>query len=285
MEQKGLVFDIKEFAVFDGPGIRTTVFLKGCPLRCQWCHNPEGLSFHRELMISKNGCLHCGRCEKSCIYGGYKNCRLCGKCVLACPLHLRKICGQEYTSQELVRRLRKDEEFLKKNNGGVTFSGGEAFAQPSFLKEVLLKLPDMHKAVETSGYCSPVLFRELTDLLELVIMDIKLADEELHRFYTGVSNSQILENLAYLKQGKKPFIIRVPLIPGVNDTDDNLKLTAELLADARGLQCVELLPYHTTAGAKYDMVGREYRPAFDTMGNIHENVGVFQDHGIPCRVL
>ena len=280
-----MVFDIKEFAVFDGPGIRTTVFLKGCPLRCQWCHNPEGLSFHRELMVSKNGCLHCGRCEKSCIYGGYKNCRLCGKCVSACPLRLRKICGQEYTSQELVQRLKKDEEFLKKNNGGVTFSGGEAFSQPSFLKEVLLKLPDMHKAVETSGYFSPVLFRELTDLLELFIMDIKLAEEELHRIYTGVSNRQILENLDYLKQGKKPFIIRVPLIPGVNDTDDNLRHTAELLADARGLEGVELLPYHTTAGAKYGMVGREYRPAFDTMGSIHENVGIFQDHGIPCRVL
>lgn len=280
-----MVFDIKEFAVFDGPGIRTTVFLKGCPLRCQWCHNPEGLSFHRELMVSKNGCLHCGRCEKSCVYGGYKNCRLCGKCVTSCPLRLRKICGQEYTSQELVQRLKKDEEFLKKNNGGVTFTGGEAYAQPSFLKEVLLKLPDMHKAVETSGYCSPVLFRELTDLLELVIMDIKLVDEELHRIYTGVSNRQILENLDYLKLGKKPFIIRVPLIPGVNDTDDNLRHTAELLADARGLEGVELLPYHTTAGAKYGMVGREYRPAFDTMGSIHENVGIFQDHGIPCRVL
>lgn len=280
-----MIFDIKEFAVFDGPGIRTTVFLKGCPLRCQWCHNPEGLSFHRELMVSKNGCLHCGKCEKSCIYGGYKNCRLCGKCVEACPLRLRKICGTEYTSGELVKRIRKDEAFLQKNNGGVTFSGGEAFAQPSFLKEVLLQLPDVHKAVETSGYCSADWFRELTDLLDLVIMDIKLADDELHKIYTGVSNRQILENLDYLKQGKKPFIIRIPLIPGVNDTDDNLSRTAELLADARGLERVELLPYHTTAGAKYVMVGREYQPKFDIRRSIHENVSVFQDYGIPCRVL
>lgn len=285
MERKGLIFDIKEFAVFDGPGIRTTVFFKGCPLRCQWCHNPEGLSFQRELMVSPNGCRNCGRCLEVCPNGGRGNCRLCGRCVEVCSLHLRKICGEEYTAAELAERLNKDRTFLQRNGGGVTFSGGEALAQPLFLKDVLARLPGLHKAVETSGYCEPEIFREIVALLDYVIMDIKLADDTLHKKYTGVSNKKILENLEYLKRGGKPYVIRVPLIPGVNDTDENLRQTAALLRGAKDLELVELLPYHTTAGAKYSMVNREYTPEFDTQRKVNGNPAYFQELGFPCRVL
>lgn len=290
-----MIFDIKEFAVFDGPGIRTTVFFKGCPLRCRWCHNPEGLSFQKELMVSANGCVGCGKCVEACpvgaaLFGGRtgperESCLQCGRCVTACGLRLRRLCGTEYKAEELATRLVKDSEFLTKNGGGVTFSGGEAMAQPLFLKEVLRLLPGMHKAVETSGYCDPQTFREIVDLLDYVIMDIKLADDMLHKEYTGVSNRVILENLSYLKRGGKPYVIRIPLIPGVSDTEDNLSRTARLLQGAKDLEAVELLMYHTAAGAKYPMVNREYRPGFDTERTAQAKTEIFQDAGIRCRVL
>lgn len=285
MGVKGLIFDRKEFAVFDGPGIRTTVFLKGCPLHCAWCHNPEGLSFEKELMVSTKGCLNCGRCLEVCEYGGREKCRLCGKCVAACGLRLRKICGTEYTADELVAELLKDKDFLRRNNGGVTFSGGEALAQPYFMKEILQKLPGIHKAVETSGYCDTDTFCEIVRLLDYVIMDIKLADDRIHKKYTGVSNKRILANLEYLKTGEKPYTIRVPLIPGISDTDENLSRTAKLLKGARNLEMVELLPYHAAAGAKYPMVNREYKPEFDTQREVNSSLVYFERQGLPCRVL
>lgn len=235
-------------------------------------------------MVSPNGCTRCGKCLEACPYGGSR-CTACGRCVEVCSLRLRKICGIEYTAWELAARLNRDKEFLKKNGGGVTFSGGEALAQPLFLKEVLRLLPDMHKAVETSGYCEQSVFREIAGLLDYVIMDVKLADDELHQRYTGVSNRRILENLDYLKKGGKPYVIRVPLIPGVNDTDENLSRTAELLDGARDLERVELLPYHTTAGAKYSMVGREYTFEVDAEREGNANVELFRKRGIECRVL
>lgn len=282
---KGLVFDIKEFAVFDGPGIRTTVFLKGCPLRCSWCHNPEGQSFKKELLVKTNGCRHCGDCIQACAYGGRESCQLCGKCTEVCKMHLRQVCGREYTADELAERLNEDRDFLKKNGGGVTFSGGEALAQPYFLKEVLLRIPDIHKAVETSGYCEIECFKEIMELLDLAIMDIKLADDTLHKKYTGLSNKKILEVLDYLKKGSKPYIIRVPLIPGVSDTDDNLYRISELLKGAKNLQKIELLPYHTTAGAKYAMVNRNYNPGFLEEQAINPNLTFFQKLGFSCSVL
>lgn len=285
MGKSGVIFDIKQFAVFDGPGIRTTVFLKGCPLRCMWCHNPEGLSFEPQLMVSGNGCSHCGRCREVC--PSPEHCILCGACISVCPNRLRKICGDRVSSEDLIAVLQKDKDYLASQNGGVTFSGGEPTGQPEFLLECLSGLRGMHRAIETSAYCNPELFREILEELDYVMMDIKLADEAKHRHYTGVSNQVILKNLEQLKQSGKPFRIRIPVIPGVNDTKENYQQTAELLTDVRTgqLECVELLPYHKTAGAKYGMVNRVYQPEFDINRKPLLETEAFQDRGIPCKIM
>lgn len=279
----GTIFDIKQMAVFDGPGIRITVFLKGCPLRCAWCHNPEGLEFHPQLMISPNGCIRCGKCKEVCKNNGI--CTLCGECVKICPLHLRKICGVKYTAEELAKKILRDKEILEINGGGVTFSGGEPTNQPTFLLEVLKQVRGMHRAIETCGYCAPDIFQKILQELEYVIMDLKLIDSEEHKKWTKKDNKVILQNLELLKQQKIPFLIRIPLIPGVNDTEKNYKETAELLADAKYLQGVELLPYHRTAGAKYSMVGREYEVEFKEDAPINTNIEVFAAYGISAKVL
>ncbi|MDO4338187.1 MAG: glycyl-radical enzyme activating protein [Eubacteriales bacterium] len=279
----GTVFDIKQMAVFDGPGIRTTVFLKGCPLRCNWCHNPEGLSFEPELMVSDHGCRHCGRCREVC--KNHEHCTACGACIRACPMGLRRICGTRMESKALAEKLLKDEEFLKKNGGGVTFSGGEPLGQPVFLLECLKELSSIHRAIETSGYCSAEWFTKILQELDYIMMDIKVVDEEKHLYYTGVSNRRILENLKILKMSGKPFRIRIPVIPGVNDTEKNYKATAELLKGAKHLEKVELLPYHQTAGAKYKMVGKEYIPKFHEQQSPKMGTEIFLNAGIRCECI
>lgn len=279
----GTIFDIKQLAVYDGPGIRTTVFLKGCPLRCQWCHNPEGLSFKPQLMVSKGSCIHCGKCEEVCKHPD--DCTLCGECIRVCPLHLRKICGTLMEVDELVERLLKDRDYLQSVKGGVTFSGGEPTGQPEFLLACLKRLSSMHRCIETSGYCKEEIFAEILEELDYIIMDIKLVDEERHKYYTGVSNKRILRNLEQVKKCGKPFRIRIPVIPGVNDSVENFEATAELLKDAENLETVELLPYHFTAGAKYTMIGKEYAPDFDANQKPNFDFEPFIRAGIPCRKI
>ena len=271
----GTIFDIKEFAVYDGPGIRTTVFMKGCPLHCRWCHNPEGLSPNPQLMVSVAACTHCGRCKEVCVHDG--NCIVCGECVTRCPGGLRRVAGYEMTSDELAEKLRRSAVF---EDGGVTFSGGEPMLQWDFVRETCGKLEGIHKAIETSGYCGDDKFLEMIDTMDLVMMDIKHTDPAEHKKWTGVDNSAILRHLEMLKKGSKPFIIRVPLIPGVNDSVENLSAIAELLENAERLVRVELLPYHQTAGAKYEMAGMEYRPGFDTEKTVEKHMELFEKKGI-----
>ena len=280
---KGIVFDIKQMAVFDGPGIRTTVFMKGCPLRCRWCHNPEGLSFAPQLMVSDNGCLNCGKCTDKCEHKD--RCVSCGECVRVCPMHLRRIVGTEYTPEELAEKLLKDKVIYKMNCGGITLSGGEPTAQPEFIISLLNKLEGIHRAIETCGYCATDAFRTVLDNVDYVMMDLKLIDEKQHEYWTGKSNRLILQNLEQLKQSGKPFVVRIPLIPGVNDTYENKIQTAGLLTDADNLQFVELLPYHTTAGAKYGMIEREYNPGFDTDRAVDTDISAFTKYDIPVKVL
>lgn len=283
MSTIGTIFDISQFAVFDGPGIRTTVFFKGCPLRCEWCHNPEGLFFTPQMMVSHQSCIHCGKCSGVCSHP--EVCINCGECVTVCPLHLRKLCGTQYTPENLAKILLKDKDFLKRNGGGITFSGGEPLAQPSFLLELLEWLGDIHTTIETSGYCDPEVFQSVLTKLDYIIMDIKLVDSIEHKLYTGVNNEKIIKNLEYLKTCKKPFVVRVPLIPGVNDTNENLTETALLLKDAPNLIKVELLPYHKTAGSKYSMINKVYAPTFNINQKVNTNTTCFTDHGISCMVL
>lgn len=237
--REGVVFDVEEFTVFDGPGLRQTVFLKGCPLRCSWCHNPEGLSGAPQLMVSTASCTGCGKCREVC---RHETCISCGECIPVCPLHLRRIAGERMTSGELIRRIRKSSDYYARYGGGVTFSGGEPLMQADFLTEVLCGIPDVHRAIETSGFCEQDVFRRVTAHLDYVMMDIKLFDAALHKKYTGVDNERILRNARILCEGEIPFVIRIPLIPGVNDNEENFRSTAKWIAGARALIKVELLP-------------------------------------------
>lgn len=243
----GIIFDIKEFTVHDGPGSRITVFLKGCPLRCKWCHNPEGLKVAKQLMYKSNFCTHCGACRKPC---EHEDCQPFGRCVHVCPNGALGIAGQEVSAKALAKRLQKNADILKLMGGGVTVSGGEPMLQPDFVCELAEQLGDTHKALQTSGYADLETYKKVVEHMDYVLQDIKLADEKEHIQYTGVSNEKILKNIEWLKTSGKPFVFRVPLIPGITDTEDNLKAISDIVGDYR----VELMPYNPLAGAKYAMV-------------------------------
>ena len=280
----GTVFDIKEFSVYDGPGVRATVFLKGCPLRCGWCHNPEGLGKSPQIMVS-SGCGNCGKCRvDGCAFLSNGECNGCGACVSLCPQGLRKISGTTYTVEELTKRLLTYAPFFG-SDGGVTFSGGEPTFQPDFLCEALdvLGRSGIHRAVQTCGYCSESVWKRVLERVDFVLFDIKHTDAERHKQYTGVDNAPILTNLRHLIASGIPFIARVPLIAGVNDDAVNLAKTAELLADAPNLQRVELLPYNGAAGAKYKMVGLPFEHNFHAPEGV--DTSVFTARDLECRTL
>ena len=280
--RSGTIFDIKEFSVFDGPGVRQTVFLKGCPLRCAWCHNPEGLSAKPQLMVSTGACTHCGKCTAVC---KSETCTACGACTTVCPGNLRRIAGEKLTSQELAARILKDAAYYAHCGGGVTFSGGEPLMQADFLLETIEQLPGIHKASETSGYADSEIFRKAASAMDYVMMDLKPMDDEIHFRFTGVSNARIHANAKWLLQSGIPCRIRIPLIPGVTDTDANLSAAAEFIREANAHARVELLPYHATAGAKYAMLGMEYAPEFDVSQKVNAHIELFKDHGLECSIL
>ncbi|MBP5623079.1 MAG: glycyl-radical enzyme activating protein [Thermoguttaceae bacterium] len=283
---RGCIFDIREFSLFDGPGVRTTVFLKGCPLRCVWCHNPEGLNQAPEILFSKAKCVHCNSCKSVCPSQLKDRCVACGKCALACPTQARRLCGQFMTSEELLDEVLRSQPIFESSNGGVTFSGGEPLAQIDFVEEASKALHEhgVHVAVETSGFSSAQTYKRLLDSVDLVFQDVKHTDDETHRRYTGVSNVVIFENLEGLKRSGKPFIIRVPLIPTVNDSQENLRRLAEKLRDASCLQRVELLPYHSSSGGKYDLLNLTPTTFQEkTFGN--EVIEPFKNCDIPVRLL
>ena len=280
----GTVFDIKEFSVYDGPGVRATVFLKGCPLRCEWCHNPEGLGKSPQIMVS-SGCGNCGKCRvDGCAFLSNGECNGCGACVSLCPQGLRRISGTVYTPEELTKRLLTYAPFFG-SDGGVTFSGGEPTYQPDFLCETLdlLGKAGIHRAVQTCGYCSESVWERVLDRVDFVLFDIKHTDAERHKLYTAVDNAPILANLERLKRSGIPFIARIPIIAGVNDDTVNLTKTAELLTDAPNLQRVELLPYNGAAGAKYRMVNLPF--THDFYAPDHVDTSPFTNRGIECRIL
>lgn len=248
----GTIFDIKEMAVHDGPGIRTTVFLKGCPLRCLWCHNPEGLISAPQLMFKENKCRHCGMCFKPC---NHEECKPFARCVHICPENCLQITGETVEARELAKRLKKSAQILGTTFGGITFSGGEPLFQPDFLNELIGELKDCHLCIETSGFAVPSVFKRIVEKLDFIIMDIKIADSFLHKKYTGVDNTVILDNFSYLKSSGKPYIIRTPLIPEITDTPENLSAIKEII----GSSTWEKLPCNALAGAKYKMLGMQYK--------------------------
>ena len=268
---RGLIFDIKEFSVNDGEGIRTTVFLKGCPLRCIWCHNPEGLTAEPELYELTDGCLECGLCRIPC---EHEDCRPFGRCLHVCPKNLIRPVGRIYESAALATRLLAQKNFFDTVGGGVTFSGGEPLLQVAFCEEVAKALSgQVHLAIETCGYAPHADFVRAISLFDFVMMDIKLMDDTLHRRYTGVSNARILENSRWLMKSGIPHIFRTPLIPGITDTDENLRAIADFIGKDR----LELLPYNTLAGAKYASVHREFTDCIDPDGARTPDLSVFQN--------
>lgn len=282
-ETKGLVFDIEEFAVYDGPGIRCAVFLKGCPLRCMWCHNPEGLEPHPQRVVTQSLCVHCNTCREVC--PSPDRCIGCGRCVDVCPKGCIRIAGTRMTAGEVAARIRKQAKILALNGGGVTFSGGEVMLQSDFVVAIRKLVPEVHALIETSAFASAETFEKVAGAMDMVIMDVKIVDPALHRRYVGVDNAQILRNLQILKGLNKPFRIRVPLIPTVNDTPENMEATAHLLEGAHMLEKVELLRYNKAAGAKYSGVGMTYAPDFPEQQEPRIIREPFERRGIRVNIL
>ncbi len=252
---KAMIFDIQRNSFVDGPGIRTTVFFKGCNLRCKWCHNPESQSFEKQMMFYKDKCTGCGKCREVCP-NHLKKCDFCGKCELYCPAEARKICGREYTSDEVLAEVIKDKAFYDNSGGGVTFSGGECMLQLDFLCEILKKCKSegIHTAVDTAGNVPWKSFEKILPFTDLFLYDIKAFGAELHRKGTGVSNELILENLKNLS-GRADIIVRIPVIGGYNDNDEEIRQIADFLKQIKIIKA-ELLPYHAMGEHKYTALGR-----------------------------
>lgn len=253
---KATIFDIQRNSYVDGPGIRTTVFFKGCNLRCAWCHNPESQSSKPQKMFYKNKCTGCGKCKEKCP-NALETCDLCGKCTLYCPHDAREICGKEYTVDEVLREVLKDKTFYENTGGGVTFSGGECMLQIDFLTEILkaCKESGIHTAVDTAGHVPYESYERILPYTDLFLYDVKCFDSEKHKQYTGVGNELILENLKRLLTIGKSMWVRIPIIPPVNDTVEEMQRIKEFLGYYGTTEKIELLPYHAMGEHKYAALG------------------------------
>jgi pyruvate formate lyase activating enzyme len=268
---RGLVFNIQRYSLHDGPGIRTTVFLKGCPLCCAWCHNPEGMAPGQELLVVESRCLACGECRRACPFSQAlvgegalparnEECTYCGACVEACPTGARQMVGMEMTVAEVMAEILKDRIFYEDSAGGATFSGGEPLLQHAFLRELLeeCRARGIHTAVDTCGFGCTDHLLAVARLADLVLYDLKLMDDARHLQHTGVSNKPILENLKALDQIHRNIWLRVPVIPGVNDDAANLQAIARFASGIHGVRQVTLLPYHQAGVQKYRRLGSDY---------------------------
>lgn len=245
----GLIFDIQRFSVHDGPGIRTTVFMKGCPLRCRWCHNPEGLSREIGLQFFEEKCIGCGSCGKRESLADAEK----------CPAEALIVCGKEISEEELENEIMKDCIFYG-TDGGVTFSGGECLLQADFVSSVLkrMKSKGIATAVDTSGFVPWQSFEKTLDFCDLYLYDIKAADSDIHREYTGVGNELIISNLKKLSSLKKRLWIRVPVIPGVNDGENEMKRIADIVSGLSSVEQLTLMPYHSLGSERYKTLGLKY---------------------------
>ena len=268
---KPMIFDIQKFSVHDGPGIRTTVFFKGCPLKCLWCSNPESQSPKPQLMYFEDRCTHCYQCIEACplqaisrdgegrLEHDRQACNACGDCLEECLTDAIAISGREMTVEEIGHTVEKDMSYYRTSGGGVTLSGGEPLSQPEALLELLPKLREMgiHTCLDTCGFADWDILEEVVQHADLVLMDIKHMDTKIHKKLTGVSNERILKNTKKIADLGVPVIIRVPLLPGLNDSDENISQLGRFMKDF-SLQRVDLLPYHRFSLSKHKALGLTY---------------------------
>lgn len=272
--RENLLFDIKRYAINDGPGIRITLFMKGCPLSCVWCHNPEGISVHKQKLYTKKKCIGCCTCVEICpeqalsltpdgIVSDDSRCVLCGKCVAECPALALEMSGTSYGCEYLMSEIEKETEVMDGSGGGVTFCGGEPLLQPDFLLEMLRRCgeKDIHRTVDTSLYARPELVKEVAACCDLFLVDLKMMDSVRHKNYCGVPNELILSNLRMIAEMGCRFWVRIPLIVGVNADEENLIGSADFLASLPWQEKkVDLLPYHDIARNKHEKMRTLYNP-------------------------
>jgi len=298
---EGWVFDVKRFAVHDGPGVRTTVFLKGCSLRCVWCHNPESINPHPELLFHPTRCIACGACLEVCPHGAHRMttkgartydrnlCVLCGRCAASCYAEALVMAGQRLSVEDVMTVVRQDATFYTVSGGGVTLSGGEPLFQGAFATALLRQCnaEGFHTALDTCGHVRWAIMERALPYVDLVLYDLKHISPPRHQQYTGVSNRLILENLRRLSRSSVPIEIRMPIIPTINDSRETIDAAARFLASLSHIIAVRLLAYHRLAGSKYHSLGRENTlpdvtpPSGRQMQRI---AGWIRQHGLPVIV-
>jgi pyruvate formate lyase activating enzyme len=297
---EGSIFNIQRFSIQDGPGIRTTVFLKGCSLSCLWCSNPESQNSFFEVTHRDMICQKCGRCIEACTAGAIsltdkgtktdrKKCTNCGKCIEVCVYGARQFYGEKKTVDEVYGEVTRDKPFYLNSGGGVTVSGGEPLLQADFVAELFQRLQEsgVHTCLDTCGYADEDSWRKVFPHTNLVLYDLKLMDPQAHRKWTGKSNEKILRGIKLLSELKVPTIVRIPVIPGANDSEGNMKATARFCLDA-GIYEVNLLPYHRFGEGKYTGLDRSYRlgdlrKPDDT--DLQKLAGIFRTAGLTCKIV
>lgn len=298
-----LVFDIKRYAINDGPGIRITIFLKGCPLSCVWCHNPEGISVRKEKLYSKKKCIGCQSCVEVCpekalkltpdgIVSNDDLCKLCGKCVEVCPTTALEMSGTEYSVDYLMKEIIKETAFIDQSSGGVTFCGGEPLMHPDMLLDLLHRCGDegIHRVVDTTLYAKPETVMEVMSNCEMFLVDLKHMDSEKHRYYCGTPNERILSNLKMISEAGADFFIRIPLIVGVNADEENIRRSAEFLSSISWRRkVVNLLAYHDIGKNKHEKLRTIYNtrniPMLPPSEEIQQKtINIFKEYGIEAII-
>lgn len=288
------IFAIKRYALHDGPNIRTTIFFKGCPLSCHWCHNPEGIDFKIKIVTLGEKCVGCGECVDNCpenalqltengIHRNTERCTLCRNCIEICPALVHEPTGWEMTTEQLLHEIKKDLPFYDQSGGGVTISGGEPLSQPKALLALLQGCGALgiHRTVDTSGFAPTNTLLRIAEHTELFLFDIKHMDNRKHQIYTGVANDLILHNLQTLAKKGLAIRVRLPLIPGINDDEENIRAMGIFVAGCTGVQGIDVLPYHPSATAKYKKLGLEYKGHIFTapsMQHITETVDILKEY-------
>lgn len=297
-DTEGTLFNIQRYSLHDGPGIRTIPFLKGCPLACKWCSNPESQRPQPEIIFQKSSCIQCGKCFEACRFGALSSqnpyfvdrqrCTDCGECAKVCPTGALLMKGKRMTVWEVVQELQKDENVYRRSNGGITLSGGEPLSQPEFARELLraCKEKGWHTAMETTGLAPKEVIESVFPFVDLALTDIKAIDPAIHKEATGVANQMILENLikiSYITQ----VSVRIPLIPGVNDDLDSIRAIAGFAKLMNNVETIHILPYHNYGENKYALLGRIY-PMDGTRFVAEEQLNEFKSEiesmGFTCHI-